>query len=104
VAAIVEPGLLVQLLIHKKRLATWANKVNEIKVLRAYFNNHYGGNAILNALQFKGTTDKLTEQDTTALKGKSISDRKNSLLKRSLCMFDSVAHEIVLLSLYATTS
>jgi uncharacterized protein YecE (DUF72 family) len=36
---------------------TWIEKVNEIreqtKVLRIYFNNHYGGKAVINAMQFK---------------------------------------------------
>ena len=36
---------------------TWVEKVKEIreqtKVLRIYFNNHYGGKAVINAMQFK---------------------------------------------------
>jgi uncharacterized protein YecE (DUF72 family) len=36
---------------------TWVEKVNEIreqpKVPRIYFNNHYGGKAVINAMQFK---------------------------------------------------
>jgi uncharacterized protein YecE (DUF72 family) len=40
----------------QKELELWVNKINEIrsqsKILRIYFNNHYGGNAIINALQF----------------------------------------------------
>jgi uncharacterized protein YecE (DUF72 family) len=35
----------------------WIEKVNEIreqtKILRIYFNNHYGGKAVVNAMQFK---------------------------------------------------
>ena len=41
----------------KKELEPWINKVkkikNQTKKLRIYFNNHYGGKAIINALQFK---------------------------------------------------
>jgi uncharacterized protein YecE (DUF72 family) len=41
----------------QKELELWVNKINEIrsqtKILRIYFNNHYGGNAVINALQFK---------------------------------------------------
>jgi uncharacterized protein YecE (DUF72 family) len=38
-------------------LKPWVEKVNEIreqtKILRIYFNNHYGGKAVVNAMQFK---------------------------------------------------
>jgi uncharacterized protein YecE (DUF72 family) len=38
-------------------LKPWVEKVNEIraqtKILRIYFNNHYGGKAVFNAMQFK---------------------------------------------------
>ena len=38
-------------------LEPWVDKVNEIrenvKVLRVYFNNHYGGKAVYNALKFR---------------------------------------------------
>jgi uncharacterized protein YecE (DUF72 family) len=41
----------------KEELRPWAQKVSQIKqqtkVLRVYFNNHYGGKAIVNALEFK---------------------------------------------------
>lgn len=43
----------------KQELEPWAEKVNKItkdpkvKKLRIYFNNHYGGKAVFNALQFK---------------------------------------------------
>ena len=41
----------------KEELRPWVEKVEEVKkqtrVLRAYFNNHYGGAAVINALQFK---------------------------------------------------
>jgi uncharacterized protein YecE (DUF72 family) len=41
----------------KEELKPWAEKVSQIKqqtkVLRVYFNNHYGGKAVVNALEFK---------------------------------------------------
>jgi uncharacterized protein YecE (DUF72 family) len=41
----------------KEELEPWIEKVSQIKrqtkVLRIYFNNHYGGKAIINALEFK---------------------------------------------------
>ncbi|MDQ3976698.1 MAG: DUF72 domain-containing protein [Thermoproteota archaeon] len=41
----------------KEELKPWIEKVEEVKrqtkVLRAYFNNHYGGAAVINVLQFK---------------------------------------------------
>lgn len=41
----------------KEELVPWVKKVDEIKeqvkTLRVYFNNHYGGKAVANALQFK---------------------------------------------------
>src|ERR687893_135659 len=44
-------------LYNKEELKPWVEKVEQIrkqtKVLRAYFNNHYGGAAVINALQFK---------------------------------------------------
>ena len=50
----------------------WIEKVNQIKsqtkVLRVYFNDHYGGKAVINALQFKEMTDvSLTELESRAL-------------------------------------
>ena len=44
----------------KEELKPWAEKVlqlrKETNVLRAYFNNHWGGKAVVNALQFKELT------------------------------------------------
>ena len=44
-------------LYHKEELGPWVEKVSQIKqqtkVLRIYFNNHYGGKAVVNALEFK---------------------------------------------------
>src|SRR5919199_4534343 len=41
----------------KEELKPWVKKVEQIreqsKILRVYFNNHYGGKAVVNALQFK---------------------------------------------------
>jgi uncharacterized protein YecE (DUF72 family) len=41
----------------KEELKPWIEKVSQIKeqtkVLRIYFNNHYGGKAVVNALEFK---------------------------------------------------
>jgi uncharacterized protein YecE (DUF72 family) len=41
----------------KEELKPWVEKVSQIKqqtkILRIYFNNHYGGKAVVNALQFK---------------------------------------------------
>jgi uncharacterized protein YecE (DUF72 family) len=47
-------------------------KVHQIrkqtKILRVYFNNHYGGKAVVNALQFKAMTGhSLSEIETNAL-------------------------------------
>jgi uncharacterized protein YecE (DUF72 family) len=46
----------------KEELKPWVEKVSQIrqktKLLRIYFNNHYGGKAVVNALQFKGMIGK----------------------------------------------
>ena len=52
----------------KEELRPWVEKIEEIKkhtkVLRAYFNNHYGGAAVINALQFKEMLgNKLSENE-----------------------------------------
>jgi uncharacterized protein YecE (DUF72 family) len=57
----------------KEELKPWVEKVEQIrketKVLRAYFNNHYGGKAVINALQFKQMLgNKLSENEKNALK------------------------------------
>ena len=56
----------------KQELEPWVDKVNQIKnetkVLRVYFNNHYGGKAVVNALQFKEMTGaSLTQLGVRAL-------------------------------------
>jgi uncharacterized protein YecE (DUF72 family) len=52
----------------KEELKPWVEKIEEVKkqtkVLRAYFNNHYGGAAVINALQFKEMLgNKLSEDE-----------------------------------------
>ena len=41
----------------EQELKPWVEKVHQIreqtKILRIYFNNHYGGKAVVNAMQFK---------------------------------------------------
>jgi uncharacterized protein YecE (DUF72 family) len=43
----------------EQELTPWVQKVDQIrnqtKILRIYFNNHYGGKAVVNAMQFKET-------------------------------------------------
>jgi uncharacterized protein YecE (DUF72 family) len=45
----------------EQELKPWVEKVNQIrehtKILRIYFNNHYGGKAVVNAMQFKELID-----------------------------------------------
>src|SRR5919106_677880 len=54
----------------KEELKPWVEKVSQIKqqtkVLRVYFNNHYGGKAVVNALEFKemiGTSLSVKEKN-----------------------------------------
>jgi uncharacterized protein YecE (DUF72 family) len=52
----------------KKELEPWVEKVEQVKkqtkVLRAYFNNHYEGATVINALQFKEMIgNKLSENE-----------------------------------------
>jgi uncharacterized protein YecE (DUF72 family) len=56
----------------QQELQPWVDKVDQIrkqtKILRIYFNNHYGGKAVLNALQFKALSrHSLSEIETNAL-------------------------------------
>jgi uncharacterized protein YecE (DUF72 family) len=63
------------------------NKISEIrsqaKILRIYFNNHYGGNAIMNALQFKemilGSALSKNEQEALKRAEKYIAVQKQQL-------------------------
>ena len=56
----------------EQELKPWMEKVDQIrkqtKILRVYFNNHYGGKAVVNALQFKAMTGHpLSGIETNAL-------------------------------------
>lgn len=56
----------------EQELKPWVEKVDQIKeqtkILRIYFNNHYGGKAVVNALQFKALTGhSLSPIETNAL-------------------------------------
>ena len=51
----------------------WVEKVKKIQletaILRGYFNNHYGGKAVVNALQFREMIgDILSKEDKHVLK------------------------------------
>ena len=55
----------------KQELEPWVKKVNEImkqtRILRAYYNNHPMGQAVINALQFKEMLGTISEQEHKAL-------------------------------------
>lgn len=79
-------GFWYNYLYSKDELQLWADKVKkiakdtEIKVLRIYFNNHYGAKAIVNALQFKEMLGRLSEQELRALeKAEAYLSRKDGL-------------------------
>ena len=65
----------------EEELRPWVEKVQQIeketKVLRIYFNNHYGGKAVVNALQFKEMTS-----------GKSLSDNERKALEHAQACLD----------------
>ena len=57
----------------EQELRPWVEKVDQIRkqtpILRVYFNNHYGGKAVVNALQFKAMAGhSLSEMETNVLK------------------------------------
>ena len=59
-------------LYNNHELQPWIEKISHIKqetkVLRIYFNNHYGGKAVINALEFKAMTGaSLSGKDVRAL-------------------------------------
>jgi uncharacterized protein YecE (DUF72 family) len=62
-------------LYNTQQLEPWARKVNElapkVKKLRIYFNNHYGGAALINAIQFQ------------KMLGEDISDEKEQILRHA---------------------
>ncbi|HXV46006.1 MAG TPA: DUF72 domain-containing protein [Nitrososphaera sp.] len=64
-------GFWYNYLYSKDELGPWVDKVSEIKnkakTIRVYFNNHPGGKAVLNALQFKELMGELTEKEKEAL-------------------------------------
>jgi uncharacterized protein YecE (DUF72 family) len=51
----------------KEELEPWVSKIkkiqSEIPVVRSYFNNHYGGKAVVNALQFREVLGAEVSQD-----------------------------------------
>jgi uncharacterized protein YecE (DUF72 family) len=51
----------------EQELKPWIEKVDQIrkqtKILRIYFNNHYGGKAVVNAMQFKEMNGMLLSTD-----------------------------------------
>jgi uncharacterized protein YecE (DUF72 family) len=59
----------------EQELRPWVEKVKQIreqtKVLRIYFNNHYGGKAVVNAMQFK------------EMNGMSLSSEERKVLERA---------------------
>lgn len=59
----------------KQELEPWIDKVRELekqtKKLRIYFNNHYGGKVIINALQFK------------EMSGSSLNDKESKILQNA---------------------
>jgi uncharacterized protein YecE (DUF72 family) len=58
-------------LYNKDELKPWADKIKKIKgqtkMLRGYFNNHLGGKAVLNALQFKQMNGSLSNNEKKAM-------------------------------------
>ena len=71
----------------QEELKPWVEKVSEIKkqtkVLRIYFNNHYGGKAVVNALEFKEmekrTKSSKSEQEVLKHAEKYIAEQKHQL-------------------------
>ena len=56
----------------EQELKPWVEKLNQIReqtnILRIYFNNHYGGKAVVNAMQFKAMIGHpLSDNETDAL-------------------------------------
>jgi uncharacterized protein YecE (DUF72 family) len=88
----------------KEELKPWVEKVEQVKkqtkVLRAYFNNHYGGAAVINAIQFKEMLgNKLSENERNTIehaleflstRQSTFSVKRNVLTNwRSTCRCDS---------------
>lgn len=71
-------------LYNKEELEPWVEKIDKIKeqtkVLRVYFNNHYGGKAVINALEFKEMVGiKLSEKEASVLENAKSYLRDKSL-------------------------
>jgi uncharacterized protein YecE (DUF72 family) len=71
-------------LYNKEELEPWVEKIDKIreetKVLRVYFNNHYGGKAVINALEFKEMLGiKLSEKEVSKLENAKSYLKKNEL-------------------------
>jgi uncharacterized protein YecE (DUF72 family) len=71
-------------LYNKEELEPWVEKIDKIreetKVLRVYFNNHYGGKAVINALEFKEMLGiKLSEKEVSKLEYAKSYLKKNEL-------------------------
>jgi uncharacterized protein YecE (DUF72 family) len=66
-------GIIIFIQRKNLNLEPWVHKVrnlkNQTKKLRIYFNNHYGGKAIINALQFK------------EMNGLSLNDKERKILQ-----------------------
>ena len=64
-------GFWYNYLYDKNELELWAEKVKaireQIKTLRIYFNNHYAGKAVVNALEFKEMTTGLSNEQSNVL-------------------------------------
>jgi len=66
----------------KEELKSWVEKVSQIKeqtkVLRIYFNNHYGGKAVVNTLEFK----EMIGMPSSEKERKALEEAKNYLSKQ----------------------
>lgn len=55
----------------KEELRPWMEKVSKLKIqakkIRVYFNNHWAGKAVVNALQFKELTGSLSDNERKAM-------------------------------------
>ena len=65
-------GFWYDYLYSKEELKPWVEKVTAIReqtrITRGYFNNHLGGKAVLNALQFRSMTGKITEEERRTMR------------------------------------
>jgi uncharacterized protein YecE (DUF72 family) len=64
-------GFWYDYLYSREELKPWVGKMEQIKeqtkMLRGYFNNHWSGKAVLNALQFKEMNGKLSREERRAM-------------------------------------